>query len=203
MIIGLIGEAGVGKSTLAKILHTELSKLEGIEANVYSFASALRNEITATLPSLDEKYEAWDRIPDEAKLGIQELKEYPNLIRLKPTTNNVRILLQWWGTAYRRKQDPYYWIKRWGNNLPDIGSVIVDDVRFRNEAEMIKSVGGYLVRLIPENKPPQVTAHVSENIDSWWIPNMGIKHTLKFGDRRVQLANATALLRTFTSIGWS
>lgn len=62
-----------------------------------------------------------------------------------------RFLLQEWGTGVRRAQDENYWVdscmatvqKHTGNGV----GVIIDDVRFINEADSIISHGGVVIRL--------------------------------------------------------
>jgi Deoxynucleotide monophosphate kinase len=63
----------------------------------------------------------------------------------------VRRILQWWGTEYRRAQDPDYWTRAWerkvaGYDLARV-NVLVDDVRFLNELNVIRNLGGHLVRI--------------------------------------------------------
>ena len=60
----------------------------------------------------------------------------------------VRLLMQEYGTDVRRADDVDYWVKKWEESLPEISSkIVVDDVRFMNEAEKIRSLGGHLIRL--------------------------------------------------------
>lgn len=60
-----------------------------------------------------------------------------------------RSLLQWWGTEYRRKQDPFYWVRMMKAQLeidkPQFA--IITDVRFDNELYFIKSLGGHTVKV--------------------------------------------------------
>lgn len=66
-------------------------------------------------------------------------------------------LLQWWGTEYRRTQDPTYWVKQWKASInPMADIVLTTDMRFLNEAAAIKEASGYavnLVRLDQDGKP--------------------------------------------------
>ena len=59
-----------------------------------------------------------------------------------------RQFLQIWGTEYRRAQDPAYWIRRCREKILNTeGLVFIDDVRFPDEVEMVKDLGGVVVRI--------------------------------------------------------
>lgn len=73
----------------------------------------------------------------------------------------IRKLLQWHGTEYRRAQNPHYWTERFDQLLPK-EPVIVDDVRFIDEAEYCKSKGAVLIRLQPYPGYNQYSDHKSE-----------------------------------------
>jgi hypothetical protein len=85
----------------------------------------------------------------------------------------VRELLQHHGTEVRRKQDPGYWVKamkaaidrdrRFAENY-QAPSYVIDDVRFENEARMVKDLGGVLIRIqpYPEWVPGPHADHISE-----------------------------------------
>jgi hypothetical protein len=82
---------------------------------------------------------------------------------------SYRKLLQLWGTEYRRKQDPDYWVKRLESKLAGLEKAVIDDVRFPNEVELIKRLGGKVIRI----DRPQLaeSSHESELIlddfDGW------------------------------------
>ncbi len=165
MIIGFAGKAASGKTTAAK----HLQALLGDKIQVLPMASMLRREVEAFL----RKVGAADKVAllygdQQDKLTHFEIDEHSarlqcsawedfvakNLdIQQHPgrTTLNVRRILQWWGTEYRRAQDPDYWTKAWEAALAEVTErnvhILVDDVRFHNEVEAVQRNGGVLIRV--------------------------------------------------------
>lgn len=90
--------------------------------------------------------------------------------------DNFRLILQGWGTDYRRKlfgED--YWIKKMDQAIEQFSGrslVIIPDVRFMNEYDWVKLHDGIMVRV---ERPglPTGDGHVSEteldNIPNWDI----------------------------------
>lgn len=79
-----------------------------------------------------------------------------------------RALQQYWGTEYRRAQNPNYWVDKVAEQIavkkPDI--VLIDDVRFASEAEWVKSMGGYTVHVDRPDKHSllgSAATHISEH----------------------------------------
>ena len=78
---------------------------------------------------------------------------------------HFRLILQGWGTDFKRDLvDKDYWIKKMGVKilrLPDsIHTTVISDVRFLNEANLIKTCGGILVRVNRDSV--QSDEHISE-----------------------------------------
>lgn len=57
-------------------------------------------------------------------------------------------LLQWWGTEYRRNEDPDYWVKKWFEQIDNFkGTVVTGDLRFLNEAKAVQYIGGKTINV--------------------------------------------------------
>ena len=73
--------------------------------------------------------------------------------------------MQCFGTEVRRGDDPLWWVKVWKQSadraLAEDMSVLVDDVRFLNEATAVRECGGLIVRLI-RTDIDDTGSHVSE-----------------------------------------
>jgi hypothetical protein len=130
IILGIMGKARSGKDTIAKTIIEAYGSKYNIKR--YAFADALKEEIR-------------DR---EMELCLR--------FGVKPDVDQDgrwRSLMQFWGTDFRRAQDPNYWIKRVSAKL-DIENpaiAIITDVRFRNEAHWILDRGGYIVKVERHN----------------------------------------------------
>ena len=75
----------------------------------------------------------------------------------------VRKLIQEYGTDVRRKDDKDYWVKRWREKVISSGyeRIVVDDVRFLNEAGAVNDLGGTIIEIVRDNIYDGDT-HISE-----------------------------------------
>ncbi|MCK4623058.1 MAG: hypothetical protein KAT62_12680 [Desulfuromonadales bacterium] len=165
MIIGFAGKAASGKTTAARHLAPLFDK----EALIVPMAMVLRDEIEDFLRQIG----AVDYVPlvygdqddkvhifyiDELK-ATEQCPQWNEFVaehadiqdRPGQTAISVRRILQWWGTEYRRAQDPDYWTKAWAKKLTgyDLNRVhiLIDDVRFMNEVHTIKGQGGITIKI--------------------------------------------------------
>lgn len=149
LIIGFGHKARQGKNTAALAVLNALPLDKS--ARMFAYADALRKEVQQA------DFEAG---------GVRELIERMDCPKLVvPECGKQRTLYQWWGTDYRRAQDPDYWVKRLLETLereqPDIA--LITDVRFPNEADAIHAAGGYLVQVVRTTKPDVIVPeHDSE-----------------------------------------
>lgn len=144
-LIGLTGKAGSGKDFVFATMQNLWPRTRRI-----AFADGVREEVEDILKT----DVVWD----------------------KPYAPEVRALLQWWGTDLRRAQDPNYWVAyaepKIRRTLAAQRLTVVTDVRFANEAQAIRDLGGIIVEVVATDKtrkarlgghlPP---AHASEEID--------------------------------------
>ena len=140
MIVGFVGKKGSGKSTAAKFLEEEHGFCR------HNFKDALIAELKHKMPeTLREMVHAVALVSDGEWTVDRLFAEKPPI---------ARALLQNYGTDVRRADDPEYWVDLWRNFalVPDNKNIVVDDVRFENEAQAIRDMGGCLIRIM-KNSP--------------------------------------------------
>ena len=134
LLLGLVGRKRHGKDTFCQYLLDELRALAPGRfhlAQRFAFADPVKLECLAALR--------------HAGLDL-------TLDQLEADKETFRPFLQWWGTEFRRGYFGHdYWIRRLEETLnahTDLPLAIVTDVRFPNEADMIRRRSGRLIRLI-------------------------------------------------------
>lgn len=161
MIVGVSAKAQSGKGEFAAIAASEFN------ATIVSFASGVKEEVAEWLDSThvawrkdnlygsNEDKEAWLRVRHSFVKGTPMFDfaatygDYSS----EHWYFNARSLMQWWGTEYRRNQDPEYWVKKAMQKCTGYRRYVIDDVRFPNEFAAIKNSGGRLVRVERPNIP--------------------------------------------------
>lgn len=167
-IIGLGGKMGCGKDTVAGILMP-------MGYTPASFASRLRVEVAAAILEGSE--------PAGCPVRFSELETQD--VWIKPTPPNLRKLLQWWGTDYRRKRNPEYWVRQLLYQLDSCGRYVISDVRFRNESEAIRDIGGEVWLITGREAPNEgIANHPSEALDFRY--DRVVENTGTIGDLRVK-----------------
>lgn len=166
MIIGFAGKAASGKTTAARYLLDKLSDKIVIlpmalvlREEVENFVRQVGAEENVPLIYGDQEDKVRVFYIDENKAqqlcpgwgsfveANQDIQDQPEVCAV-----TVRRILQWWGTEFRRAQDPDYWTKAWERKLLELDltdkHVLVDDVRFVNELEVIRKNGGHFIRVV-------------------------------------------------------
>jgi len=150
-IIGLYSPAqGSGKSTIAQILKEQ----RGYEC--VSFAGPLKQMSIAF-------FEGMGYSKNQARHLIYN-KDY-----MIPGLNiTVRKIMQTIGTDWGREIiDKDVWVKIWQMRILQFNLVTVDDVRFENEAQTIKELGGQVWKVIRPGVE-NADSHKSEGLlDDW------------------------------------
>ena len=155
LLIAFGHKARQGKDTAA-IAMLEATPLDTGVHRV-GFATALRKEVNAAIRQFHGAANLIDGFKDSGLM--------PDWVRAESWPDKQRTLLQWWGTEYRRKKDPDYWVKRFFEHLQELDPevALVTDLRFRNEADAIRAAGGYLVKVERTTTPDvSVPEHESE-----------------------------------------
>ena len=127
--IGLAGKSGSGKDLVADYIGEQhsfkkIAVADAIRDEVADFFTTAFS-ILAFLPGFQMVIDAFRRMVWE-----------------KPTHPAMRVLLQWWGTEYRRSQDPDYWTKKLASRLDNHDWIVVSDVRTPDEMDVIRKAGG-------------------------------------------------------------
>lgn len=182
ILLGLAGHAGAGKDTVADFLVQKYGFIK------FSFSDALYREV-ATAYNLEGEDILRDRATKDVPIGFFALENCSDkdfvaiakaeLEKLSTISAGVyqslspRQILQWWGTEYRRAQNPDYWVQQaeawisavWGvfqypEQRPQF--FVNTSVRFPNERAWVrKFVNGNVWHIRRAGLTP-VNAHVSE-----------------------------------------
>ena len=180
-LIGISGKMGVGKSTVANII---VKQVPGSERT--AFGDILKRDVAEAyqLP-LVYLYEAKHTVihanAERIKAGWPEGRE----------ALTVRELLQWYGTDFVRAQNPDYWVvamREHLRSLRDVPLVVIDDIRFPNEADLIHALGGTLVRINPYpgyTVSPDIATHASETALDGWM-DWDAEYTPAYGEEALK-----------------
>ena len=155
-LIGFCGAAGAGKDTASFLLS-----LLGYQK--IAFADALKIEAYDLILNPTEEYRT--RVKEELginlplSLDIAEA-DFEKVDIINRRKVELRRLLQWHGTEFRRAQDKDYWINKVREKVRK-GLWAVSDVRFQNEVTMIREEGGQ-VWMIAGRDDGYTPTHASE-----------------------------------------
>lgn len=144
-LIGIAGPAQSGKSTLAGEFR-RLVEFRGQKYAEQPFAGPLKRMLASV------------------GVDVSDLSKNTPVAFLDGRIT-PRIMMQTLGTEWGRSLLPDLWLRVWQHELDDSAhTVCVPDVRFDNEAELIRGLGGIIVHVVrkPTADMLAVPAHVSE-----------------------------------------
>ncbi len=154
LIIGVGGQKRAGKNTVAEAMAEEYGGSNIREACLESFAAPIknmlqylfRNEVSPALFTDDRCKTSLVHITDDFSLS-------------------VRTMLQLVGTdCFRDKIHPDFWVYRAINNIKhnNLEVIIFTDLRFKNELDIIKKLGGVTVYVERTDQEEGTDMHASE-----------------------------------------
>lgn len=154
-----------GKDTAVRAILESRSHLYDIRR--YAFADALKREYTSSIEmvggsvlDLMNQMRVTHHLPEWVQYELDADMTDP----LCPYGKH-RAFLQWWGTEYRRYQDPFYWIKKTAQQIEKDNPqfALISDMRFINEMLWVKAVGGFTVKVQRKGFEAPGAGHVSEH----------------------------------------
>jgi hypothetical protein len=184
VLIGLCGYAGAGKDTAAHVL------IEELYFQRVAFADPIKAALLALNPFVPGQDEtSYTRLSEfNTDRCWAEVKEYPE----------VRRLMQILGTEVGRNLfDPEIWVKLAESKILStmaVGNTVVTDVRFPNEARMIKKHGGVLVRVSRPQFGP-VNEHVSDRASENWTYDHFVENNSTVETLHEEMRNLVEKLR--------
>ena len=145
ILIGIAGPARSGKSTMAGEIR-RLVEFRGQKYREQPFAGPLKRMLASIGVDVSD-------LSKNAPVPFLGGKATP------------RVMMQTLGTEWGRALLPDLWLRVWQHELDDTAhTVCVPDVRFDNEADLIRGLGGVIihVRRKPTADMLAVPAHASE-----------------------------------------
>lgn len=147
-VLGLSGYARAGKDTLADCLVANYGFTKK------SFAQPMKDALAALDPNIDV---------DGYRLHLSTALDKIGWEPLKAMSTEIRPLLQRFGTEVGRQMfGENFWVDLALNSIPDGDKVVFADVRFPNEADAIRELGGQVWRITRDGFGP-ANDHVSEH----------------------------------------
>lgn len=216
LLLGLTGRAGAGKDTCAQLLH------EHGFASI-AFADALRAEVAEAWridPRMlaDRDTKEW-AIPALALAHCTDWRFVHALIGacggLAPedmtAPRSPRWVMQRWGTEYRRCQDPRYWtdiVARWVGEQRERALqahrpalLCITDVRFINEASLVRALGGHVVQVHRPDLPDLPTDTREHESESPIITKLAVHNEGNLEHLRSELARVIDTLSRHSGAG--
>jgi hypothetical protein len=173
LLIGITGYKQHGKDTLAKTIAEcppSAGKAWRGEWMITHFADPLKEMAKSVFGLSDE-----DVYTDQGKETLFPtplfMDSYLRGMRqatgldIQPrqlSASTPRQVLQYFGTEYVRSVAPSYWFDQLSLHIRGHNKVLVPDLRFLNEAEFLRSLGGVIIKVRRTDLPDSADNHPSE-----------------------------------------
>ncbi len=155
-IVGLIGKKRSGKDTFGG----ELVNAAGFTR--VAFADPLRQAALDLDPIVGRPALPGELAP-QRDIRLSDVVDTIGWEAAKDYVPEVRRTLERFGTDSIRKLDPDFWVRMAAEKIQSVGGpVVVTDVRFPNEADKIRELGGVVVRIIRTGQQDGPNAHQCE-----------------------------------------
>ena len=162
LIIGIAGEFGAGKDASAEVLTEQFG------FTLMKFSTHLKRECWEAILHKEIPRGA----PDDIRQIIMRTED-PDLSYMKPSPPDIRRLHQWWGSQYRRAQDPKYWINLLQQDRADLGNpdTVITDPRFQNEGHDYIKVQehGLIWKVVNPRRETYKNAVLDDHCSEQWV----------------------------------
>lgn len=153
LIIGVGGQKRAGKNTVAEAMQVEAID-KRLSSGLRSFAYPIKDMLQHLF-----RYEVDPTtfLADDKKLDMVEITDDFSL--------SVRKMLQVVGTdCFREKIHPDFWVYRALRNtaIDNVEVIIFTDLRFKNELDIIKKLGGVTIYVERTDQQESADMHASE-----------------------------------------
>ena len=151
-VVGIFGKAGSGKDTIANYM------IENLGYTKIAFADILKDIVSVIF--------SWDRhlLEGDTKESRQ-FRESKDVWWSKKLDKEItpRLMLQQIGTElFRNHFDKNIWIYAIERKIARYSKVVITDIRFLNEHQLIKNLNGIIIKVI-RNIDNKIPSHSSEN----------------------------------------
>lgn len=155
IVLGITGHHNTGKTTVAQLLETHTA------ARAMAFSDGIYAEVAQAFGcSILDLASRLGKTQPQRMLALQHCadKDFVQCVQAHAegdlqTPRTPRQILEWWGSEYRRVQDPAYWVKHTQQRINHYRSyncrrpIVLADVYKHNEAALIRSLGGTIWRI--------------------------------------------------------
>lgn len=172
MILGVCGKREHGKDTFASMLIASdpsfsrlgfADRLKEICMKVYGLSEEQVSDPRAKESPLEQPIDL------DGKLDLLSAETGLLLFEKRLVAMTPRQVLQYVGTDYIRSVQPDYWLQVVEKQIKDNpeGNYVITDVRFPNEAEVLKGLGAFILKILRLSRMSnsESAEHASEQIN--------------------------------------